>query len=163
MRASRSVRIAVVALLSGACISCGSAGDATGPGPASSPWVGIWTLVSVNAVTVPANVTILGYSARVVSRTLSIQSSGTGIWQDSTLNALLCIPPNANKTTMCNASGGATVTWTTTGTFAGSSLTVISNPATTVGYVVTVKTFVLQADGSLLKTDDAQTEVYRRQ
>lgn len=139
--------------------ACGAAADGTGPSAQDPSWAGTWTLISVNGTSVPADATIAGYSERVVSRTLSLQLVGTGIWKDSTLSALLCVPASANKTTECNGSGFAQVTWTVS----GSTLTMLANPAQVTGYVVPVKKFVKQADGTLLKTDDDQTEVYRRQ
>lgn len=138
----------VAALLS----SCG--GD-TAP---KNPLVGTWDLTTVNNVAVPADISILGYPARVVHRTIDVWENGTAIWSDSSLNALTCIPPSKTGP-MCNASGGASGTWSATGIV---SFVFARNAATTAGYVVSPKTFVLQADGTLLKTDDSQSESYKR-
>lgn len=132
-------------------------GSASGPSAAASRWTGTWTLVSDNGVPVPADIVILGYSERVVSRTLTILSDGTGIWADSSTSALNCIPP-ASKTIQCNSSGGALVSW-----FPSGDTLIVARVASTVhGYVTGVKAFAIQSDGSLLKTDDSQVEVYRR-
>ena len=95
---------------------------------------------------------------RVVSRTLDLLPGGTGTWKDSTLSALLCSPPTADGTTLCNASGSATVTWLAL----GDSLVVLRNQSTTVGYVVSSKKFFKQPDGTLIRNADSQTEIYRR-
>jgi hypothetical protein len=58
---------------------------------------------------------------------------------------------------MCNASGHSAFSW-----FANADTLTFFRSGLTSGYVVAVKTFVKQADGSLLKTDDSQVEVYRR-
>jgi hypothetical protein len=137
-----------------ALAACGSSSSSP-TAPAADPWVGTWTLVSVNGVPVPADVTVLGYSTRVVSRTLTLTAT-VAIWKDSSLSALLC--PGSNKVTMCNASGAALMTWTAT----DSKLVAAVNPSTVSGYVVALKTFQKQSDGTLLKTDDSQTEIYRR-
>jgi hypothetical protein len=121
----------------------------------SSDWSGTWSLVSINGVApVPANTTILGYQARVVSRTLILNADGTGTWADSTLTNLVCAP-GTNPFTLCNQSGSGTVAWTAS---VGILKTVRIN-----GHLVAVKTFAKQPDGTLLKTDDSQTEIYRRQ
>ena len=121
------------------------------------PWVGIWHLESVDSVATPADVTINGYASRVVLRTLDVWSGGVGIWTDSMLSASVCglhAPPGS----MCNASGSSLFSWTTL----GDTLKFVRTAGTSIGYVANFKTFVRQTDGSLLKTDDNQTEVYRR-
>ena len=147
-----SRRLFLVAL--GVAFGCGGATTEH----VDDPWTGTWSIVSVNGVAVPADVSGLGYSERVVSRTLDILPGGTGNWKDSTLSALLCSSPTADRTTLCNASGSATVTW-----FASrDSLIVLKNQSTSVGYVVSFKTFAKQPDGTLIRNADSQTEVYRR-
>jgi hypothetical protein len=122
------------------------------------PWTGTWSVVSVNGVAVPTDVSGLGYSERVVSRTLDLLPGGTGIWKDSTLSALLCSSPTADQTTLCNASGSATVTWSAS----GDTLIVLRNQSTTVGYVISFKKFGKQLDGTLIRNADGQAEIYRR-
>jgi len=121
------------------------------------PWVGTWHLVSVDSVATPANVTLNGYKSLVVLRTLDVWSRGTGIWTDSTLSASACDlhPPPSG---MCNASGSSLFSWTAV----GDTLSFVRTLGTSIGPVANWKTFVKQADGTLLKTDDNQTEVYRR-
>ena len=128
--------------------------DSTKP---PDPWVGTWHLVSVDSVATPADDTILGYPSRVVLRTLDVWSGGVGIWTDSTLSASVCglRPPPSG---MCNASGSSLFSWTTV----GDTLKFVRTAGTSIGSVANLKTFVKQTDGSLLKTDDNQTEVYRR-
>lgn len=142
----------VIAL--GAALGCGGATTER----VADPWTGTWSIVSVNGEAVPADVSGLGYSERVVSRTLDLSPGGTGTWKDSTLSALLCSPPTADTTTLCNASGSATVTWSAL----GDTLIVLRNQSTTVGYVVSFKKFSKQPDGVLTRNADSQTEVYRR-
>jgi hypothetical protein len=146
------VKRATVIVLVALALSCK---DSTSPKPLD-PWVGTWQLVSVDSVAVPANVKILGVATLVVKRTLDVWSGGQGIWRDSTLSASTC--GDRSPIPMCDDGGIAGFTWTTL----GDTLTFRSLFATTVGYVVAVKTFVKQADSTLLKTDDNQTEVYRR-
>jgi hypothetical protein len=129
--------------------------DTTQPKPLD-PWVGTWKLVSVDSVAVPANVTVLGSATLVVQRTLDVWSGGQGIWRDSTLSASTC--GVRSPLPMCDASGMSGFTWTVL----GDTLSFRSLFTTTVGNVVAVKTFVKQADSTLLKTDDNQYEVYRR-
>lgn len=128
--------------------------DSTKP---QDPWVGKWQLVSVDSVALPANVTINGFASLVVFRTLDVWSGGTGIWTDSTLSASTC-PLRKPPSGMCNASGSSLFSWTVV----GDTLTFVRTPGTVIGYVANGKTFVKQADGALLKTDDYQTELYRR-
>ena len=145
-------RLVLVAL--GVSLGCGGATTER----VDDPWAATWSVVSVNGVAVPADVSGLGYSERVVSRTLDLLPGGTGTWKDSTLSALLCSPPTADGTTLCNASGSATVTWLAL----GDSLVVLRNQSTTVGYVVSSKKFFKQPDGTLIRNADSQTEIYRR-
>jgi hypothetical protein len=143
----RAAAVVMVAL----ALSCK---DSTKP---LDPWAGTWHLVSVDSVAVPADVTINGYETLVVQRTLDVGSKGTGVWTDSTLSASMCglHPPPSG---LCDASGLAEFSWTAV----ADTLTFVRLTGMYIGYVAAVKTFVKQADGSLLKTDDNQTEVYRR-
>jgi hypothetical protein len=145
-------RLFLVAL--GVALGCGGATTEH----VDDPWAGTWSVVSVNGVAVPTDVSGLGYAERVVSRTLDLLPGGTGIWKDSTLSALLCSSPTADGMTLCNASGSATVTWLAS----GDSLVVLRNQSTTVGYVVSFKTFVKQPNGVLIRNADSQTELYQR-
>ena len=121
----------------------------------ASDWTGTWNLISVNGVSIfPANVTVLGFANRIFSRTLTVKGDGTATWSDSTLSALVCIGQPAG--TLCNGSGQGTLAWVATGT----SLKTVRITAS--GRLVTVKTFVKQPDGSLLKTDDSETEIYKK-
>jgi hypothetical protein len=142
----------VVAL--GVALGCGGATTER----VDDPWTGTWSVVSVNGLAVPADVSGLGYSERVVSRTLDLLPGGTGTWKDSTLSALLCSSPTADTTTLCNASGSATVTWLAL----GDTLIVLRNQSTTVGYVVSSKKFLRQLDGTLIRNADSKTESYLR-
>lgn len=148
----KRVGVLLMVLLAG----CGGA-DPIAP---ANAWVGTWTLESVDGVTVPASTIILGYQQRVVSRVLELRVDDFSHWQDSTLSALHCIPvsPKGPGMPMCNASGSAYVTWDVD----GDKLTVVRRSDLTLGYVVTLKTFIRQEDGSLLKTDDSQVERYRK-
>jgi hypothetical protein len=147
----RRIGVLLIAVIVAAC----SASDVTGP---VNPWLGTWTLESVNGVAVPASTLILGYQERVVSRVLEIRATGLSHWRDSTLSALVCFQgqPGPGQP-MCNASGSAVVDWDG----ADSALTVTAHDPV-LGYVVRLKHFVLQADGTLLKTDDSQVERYRK-
>ena len=145
-------RFPLIAL--GVALGCGGAATEH----VDDPWTGTWSVVSVNGEAVPADVSGLGYSERVVSRTLDLLPGGTGTWKDSTLSALLCSSSTADSTTLCNASGSATVTWSAL----GDSLIVLRNQSTTVGYVVSFKKFFKQLDGTLIRSADSQIEIYRR-
>ena len=135
-------------------ILIGCAGAAT-EAVDDDPWVGSWYAVSINGSAVPADVTVLGYSERVISRRLDLSRGVSGSWTDSTLSALLCVPASADRTTLCNASGRATLTWGAI----GDELIVTSSAP--VGYVMPVKTFTMQRDGTLLRSYNGETEVYR--
>jgi len=124
---------------------------------ASHPWAGVWTLQSVDGLTLPAPTTSGGYAGRVVSRSLDVWIDGNGLWEDSSLSQLLCIPPTTTGP-MCNASGRSTFLWNVV----ADTLFFTRVEALTSGYVVASKTFVMQPDSSLRKTDDSRTEVYRR-
>jgi len=143
--------VMAVAVLAVACK------DSSGP---QDPWVGTWDLVSVDSLSLPASYTILGAPAQAVFRTLTLYSSGKGLWTDSSFaNFVGCDRGfNAGPGTLCSTSGTAIVTWKAN----VDTLTVTRVFGSTLGYVVPVKVFVKQADGSLLKTDDNQYEVYRR-
>jgi len=141
--------VMAVAVLAVACK------DNSGP---QDPWVGTWDMVSVDSLSLPANYTIGGDSARAVFRTLTLYSSGQGMWQDSSLVANGSCGRKASPNALCNTSGEAVVTWKAS----FDTLTVKSVFGETIGTVAPVKVFVKQADGSLLKTDDNQYEVYRR-
>jgi hypothetical protein len=146
----RHLVLALVAL----ALSCK---DSTKP---LDPWVGIWHLVTVDSLTVPVDFTVAGLPNRVVQRTLDVNSGGRGFWTDSSFsrNVACDLGYTATPDRMCNTSGMAAFTWTAV----ADTLTVVRLFASTVGYVVPVKTFVKQQDGSLLKTDDLVPEVYRR-
>ena len=143
----KSILVCVVAAFAVACK------DNSGP---QDPWVGTWDMVSVDSLPLPANYAINGDSARAVFRTLILYSTGNGTWQDSSFVANGTCGRNASH--LCDASGEAVITWKAS----FDTLTVRSVIGSTVGNVVPVKVFVKQADGSLLKTDDNQYEVYRR-
>jgi len=159
----RATALVLVSLGVGAC------GSATGGAAPSveSTWLGTWTLASVNGQALPADITAQGSSKRIVRRTLMLSSNGNGSWSDSTLSASTC-PSPSTPTALCNDSGKGQFAWSASGgkgdgTGAGATLIVLPNLETVVGYFVAAKTFVLQADGTLLKTDEGATEVYRRQ
>jgi hypothetical protein len=143
----RATALALVML----CMSCK---DSTKP---LDPWIGTWKLVSVDAVAVPANVTINGFKSLVVQRTLSVGSGGAGLWTDSTLSASMCglRPPPSG---MCDQSGSSLFSWTVV----GDTLNFLRTPVTGMGSVANWKTFVKHGDSWLLKTDDNQTELYHR-
>ena len=143
----KSILVCVVAAFAVACK------DNSGP---QDPWVGTWDMVSVDSLPLPANYAINGDSARAVFRTLILYSTGNGTWQDSSFVANGTCGRKAAY--LCDASGEAVITWKAS----FDTLTVRSVIGSTVGNVVPVKVFVKQADGSLLKTDDSQYEVYRR-
>lgn len=140
-------------------MACGDATQTTGPAqkPTIDPWSGDWELSSVNGLTLPASTMILGFHETVYSRSLNVISGGTGTWSDSTMSELLC-GPSGKPGQLCNASGHTAFTWSTV----GDTLYFFRDETLTSGYVVTAKTFVKQANGTLLKTDDSQTEVYAR-
>jgi hypothetical protein len=137
--------------LSGAA-ACG--GDSTAPPP--DAWVGTWTLTRVNGSLLPADITIYGYPAHVFSRTLVIDSSGSGSWRDSTLSGSFCVPQST--TTLCNGSGFALLDWAVR----DDGLTAELRAGSVEGIVISPERFVRQADGTLLKTEDGQVEVYQR-
>src|SRR6185312_13951070 len=124
-------------------------------------WAGTWQLVSDNGVAVgaghPATTNVLGFAETVYGRTVTLAGDGTGTWADSTTSSLFCAPgsPPAQQ---CQGGGRATVAWVVNGT----TLTLAVN-LTSAGRVDHQKTFTLQGDGSLLKTDDSEIEVYKRQ
>jgi hypothetical protein len=123
--------------------------------PPANPWLGTWTLISVNGAAVPTDIVVDGYPSRVTSRKLTLLSDGVGVWEDS--SAALCPRATPSSGQLCTVSGSALVQWMTGGDTLSVRATAIS------GYVAPYKTFVRQADGSLLKTDDALREVYHRQ
>lgn len=131
--------------------ACGAATE-----PTTDAWTGTWKLVSVNGAALPVDITVQGYPERVVSRTLTVFSS-SGIWSDSTLAGIACSPPT--KATLCSLSGGASFAWVAI----SDTLTFARKPDLWSGNVAALKTFVKQSDGTLLKSDDGQAEVYRRQ
>jgi hypothetical protein len=124
----------------------------------SGDWLGTWTLFSVNGIAgAPINVLVLGYANRIVSRSITVKADGTATWSDSTLSSQPCTGQPAG--TLCDAGGRGTVAWVATN---GLTLKAVRVVAAT-GRIATVKTFVKQPDGSLLKTDDGETEVYKKQ
>lgn len=124
--------------------------------PGAAQWAGTYALVTLDGLPLPASRSFQGYPEKITNRTLVLAADGTGTWQDSSSSALHCVP--ASKTgPQCDASGRATVAWLAT----DNSLRVVRSVTT--GYVVASKLFVKQPDGSLLKTDDSATEVYRKQ
>ncbi len=145
----RAIVLAVVAL----ALGCKDSGP-------QDPWVGTWNLVSVDSLAVPATDSINGYEWIITSRRLDLYTGGRGIWMDSSMTrAIGCdlgfgAPPEKK----CNASGMAMVAWEAV----GDTLTVTRLFGQTTGYVIPVKTFYKQLDGSLLKTDEGAREVYRR-
>jgi hypothetical protein len=150
--------------LTGSLAGSGFSGDAialfrvsSNAAPNQSAWVGTYVLVTDQGQPPGAAIAILGYPTRVASRTLLISGDGTGTWSDSTLSGLLCVPPTQSGS-LCNASGTASIAWAGP---TSSSLTVVRS--TNTGFVAASKSFVRQQDGTLLKTDDSQVEIYRKQ
>jgi hypothetical protein len=144
----------VVSLLAFAAVAaCGS--DTTAP--ASSQFVGTWSLVSVNGVRVPADISVDGNATRVTGRHMTISAGAVGAWHDTTDSQLACPLGIPSQVKVCPASGDAVLSW-----FANGDTLTVHASLVNDGYVVRWKTFVRQADGSLLKTDDSQTEVYLR-
>lgn len=158
------MKLALVCAVAAFALSCS---DSTSP---QDPWVGTWHLLSVDSLSLPATDTIAvpvpgtgtfnNDPILVVYRTLDVRSGGQGIWRDSSFSAALGCGGGMGGSAgaLCNSSGMAVFTWTAT----ADTLTVTRVFATTVGYVMPVKTFVKQVDGSLLETDEYQYEVYRR-
>lgn len=123
----------------------------------AAAWAGTYALVSVNGASLPASYSISGFAARAFSRVVTIAPDGSATWRDSTTSTLLCIPAS-QAGAMCSSSGTAISAW-----LAMNDNTLRLVRSTNTGYVVAVKTFVKQSDGSLLKNDDGQAEVYRKQ
>ncbi len=122
-------------------------------------WAGTWQLMSVDSLTLPATYLVGGNPAQIVYRTLYVYAGGQGLWMDSSQGVYQgCLGGISAADTICNTSGRAVVSWTAV----ADTLTVTRLLGTTLGYVIPVKTFVRQVDGSLVKTDEQQYEVYRR-
>ena len=123
--------------------------------PNQAAWVGSYTLVSDQGQPPGATISVLGYPTQVFWRSFGLIADGRGVWGDSTMSALNC---PAGTVAMCSKSGTASVAWV-----ANDATTLVLVSSVSNGYVVARKVFVRQADGTLLKTDDGQIEVYRRQ
>jgi len=161
----KRIVIAVLVLAFVACKSSDVAAPVADPG---ATFIGTWDLVSVNGVAAPAHATVAGDSETVTLRTFTIERQSTGlgdiegmaVWNDSTVWAQ-CGPGLPART--CDASGTATGLLWTLSTNAD-SITVFRDPGLTIqtGTIVASRTFVLQSDGSLLETDDAESDVYKK-
>lgn len=126
--------------------------DSTAP---ASPWaLGTWTLATVNGAALPASITVAGFKTKVVARQIVFATIDSAAWSDSTLSASIC--DGLPTCSLANVSNAGAFHWTERGD------TVVARLYLASGSPASMKTFVRQADGSLLKTDDGQTEVYRR-
>lgn len=123
-----------------------------------SPWLGTWSLVSVNGLALPANFSQSGFATRVVSRSVTFVAGKNGTWADSSTSQLNCSPPTFTGA-QCNAGGKANITWSPGST---NSLTMTPVSGTVTG-TVSSKIFFRQADGTLTSNQGTQTEIYRKQ
>jgi hypothetical protein len=127
--------------------------DATAPIPSWA--IGTWTLTTVDNVALPASIVVNGYQTKVVARRMVVTAIDSAAWSDSTFSASIC--DGLPTCTLANVSNVGPFRWKTR----GDTLFVTHYFAS--DYPSPAKTFVRRADGTLLKTDDGQVEVYRRQ
>jgi hypothetical protein len=146
----RFVTLALLAVL----VACGR--DSTAPPPPiDDAWAGSWMLVSVNGSALPFDFEVSGYPARITSRALVLLSGGSGVWSDS--SEALCAGATPSSKRLCEAGGSAVISWAPT----ADTVVVSATPAST-GTVSAIKRFVAQKDGSILRTDGGETEIYRK-
>lgn len=124
--------------------------------PGAASWTGSYNIVSVNGSPAPGSYVVLGYSSTVIDRALTLAADGTGTWRDSSTSSLYC-PGGAKTGPQCSGSGKGSVAWTA---LANTLNVAIGAPFA--GRFVSPKIFVRQADGTLLKTDDSEIEIYKR-
>jgi hypothetical protein len=162
----RIIAFAGVAL---ALVACHNSSDATGPvdDPAVS-FIGTWDLASVNGVAVPAHTTVSSDSVFVYGRTLVIERQSNGIddteglaaWNDST-SWKACGPTLPSP--ICGASGAATdLLWTVN--VNSDTITVVRDPGFSLvtGNVLDSRMLVLQSDGTLVESDEGESDVYKK-
>ena len=127
--------------------------DATAPEPSWA--IGTWALTSVDNTALPADIFVSGYKTKVVARRLVVATVDSAAWSDSTLSASICDGLPTCK--LANITNAGAFHWTTHGD------TLVARLYLASGSPAPVKTFVRQPDGSLLKSDEGQVEVYRKQ
>ncbi len=163
------MRIIVFAVAALALVGCHKSSDATGPvdDPGAS-FIGTWDLASVNGVAVPAHTMVSTDSVFVYARTLVIERQSNGIDDTEGLAASndstiwkACGPGLPSM--VCDASGSATdLLWTVN---AGSdTITVVRDPGFSLvsGNVAESRALVLQSDGTLVETDEGESDVYKK-
>lgn len=136
-----------------ACMLAAACGGDSVTGPNAS-FVGHWDLISVNGQTLPATVAFSGFTDVVYAREIALFGNGTsGFVTDSAATTLECVSP-----TPCVGSGSQLVSsWTV----AGDELTVFV--ASPIGGFSNILTLTRQSDGTLLETDQGETDVYRKE